>query len=201
MDPKFSTFWTNSGHLLVMYSRQNFPNQKPNEHVLMFLRRHWIVVFKIVLMNSFFAILPIIVYIILQGYTAVLEVEAYRAFLTILASAFYLFVILFAFANFVDYYLDVWIVTNERVINIEQKGLFSREISEKELGNMQDITSDVDGFWATILNYGNVYIQTAAEKERFVFKEIPFADEVARRISNLVAEYQKLNKTIEIDRM
>jgi hypothetical protein len=108
---------------------------------------------------------------------------------------------MFSFANFIDYYLDVWIVTNERVINIEQKGLFSREVSEKELHKMQDITSDVDGFWATMLNYGDVYIQTAGEKERFVFKHIPFADEVARRISNLVSEYQKMHKTIEIDKM
>jgi len=184
-----------------MYSRRNFPNQKPNEHVLMFIHRHWIAVFKIILMSAFFATIPILIYIGLQNYTGFLENESYFAFFVILVSAFYLFVVLFAYANFVDYYLDVWIVTNERVINIEQKGLFSREISEKELGNMQDITSDVDGFWATILNYGNVYIQTAAEKERFVFKEIPFADEVARRISNLVAEYQKLNKTIEIDKM
>ena len=167
----------------------------------MFLRRHWIVLLKIVLVNIFLACFPIIIYIGLQNYTGFLEQEAYKAFFTILVSAFYLFVILFAFSNFVDYYLDVWIVTNERIINIEQKGLFSREISEKELGQMQDITSDVDGFFATVLNYGNVYIQTAAEKERFVFKEIPFADEVARRISNLVSEYQKLNKTIEIDKM
>lgn len=184
-----------------MYSRRNFPNQKPNEHVLMFLRRHWIAVFKIIAMTAFFAIFPALIYIGLENYTGFLEVESYRAFFTIMVSAFYLFVILYGFANFVDYYLDVWIVTNERIINIEQKGLFAREISEKELGNMQDITSDVDGFWATILNYGDVYIQTAAEKERFVFKQIPFADEVARRISNLVAEYQKLNKTIEIDKM
>ena len=62
---------------------------------------------------------------------------------------------------------------------------------------MQDITSDVEGFWATLLDYGDVHIQTAGEKERFVFKQIPFADEVARRISNLVSEYRKMNKDIE----
>jgi len=184
-----------------MYSRRNFPNQKPNEHVLMFLHRHWIAVFRIIAMTVFFASFPVITYIGLNNYSAVFENDIAVAFFIIFSSSFYLFVILFAFSNFVDYYLDVWIVTNERVINIEQKGLFAREISEKELGQMQDITSDVDGFWATILSYGDVYIQTAAEKERFVFKEIPFADEVARRISNLVSEYQKLNKTIEIDKM
>ena len=183
-----------------MYSRRNFPNQKPNEHVLMFLRRHWISVVKIVIINLSMAAMPLVFYVGVAGYSDFLETEAYFALFVLLVSAFYLFIILFAFANFVDYYLDVWIVTNQRVINIEQKGLFSREVSEKELGMMQDITSDVEGFWATVLNYGNVHIQTAAETERFVFKQVPYADEVARRISNLVSEYRKLNKDIEADR-
>lgn len=183
-----------------MYSRRRFPNQKPNEHVLMFLRRHWIAVVKIIIVNLFLAIIPLVFYIGVANYTTILDTDVYFALFVLLVSAFYLFVVLFAFSNFVDYYLDVWIVTNQRVINIEQKGLFSREVSEKELGMMQDITSDVEGFWATVLNYGNVYIQTAAETERFNFKEVPFADEVARRISNLVTEYKKLEKHIEADK-
>ncbi len=178
-----------------MYSRRHFPNQKPNEHVLLFLRRHWIVVLKILFINTLLALIPIIFFIITLNYTTLFESDTVKALTTIIVSAYYLFVILYAFTNFVDYYLDVWMVTNQRVINIEQKGLFSRVVSEKDLGRMQDITSDVDGFWATVLKFGNVHIQTAGEKERFVFKQVPFADEVSRRISNLVSEYQKMKKT------
>ena len=182
-----------------MYSRRHFPNQKPNEHVLMFLRRHWIAVLQIIATNLFLAIFPLVFYVGVSNYTTILETEVYQAFFTLLVSAFYLFVVLFAFSNFVDYYLDVWIVTNQRIINIEQKGLFSRIVSEKDLGQMQDITSEVDGFWATLLNFGNVHIQTAGEKERFVFKQVPFASEVSRRISNLVAEYNKMKKNTEAE--
>jgi hypothetical protein len=146
------------------------------------------------------ACIPILLYVAIASYTNLLEAEVYRALFTLLISGFYLFVILFAFANFVDYYLDVWIVTNMRIINIEQKGLFSRETSEKELDKMQDITTDVEGFWATVLNYGDIHIQTAATETRFVFKQIPFADEVARRISNLVSEYEKLNRATPIEK-
>ena len=182
-----------------MYSQRHFPNQKPNEHVLMFLRRHWIVPLKILLLAALMAAIPAILYIIVVNFTDLLENVAYYAFFVLLVSAFYLFVILFAFANFVDYYLDVWIVTNQRVIDIEQRGLFSRLVSEKDLGVMQDISTDLSGFWATLLNYGDVHIQTAGEEQHFLFKQIPFADEVARRISNLVAEYKKLEKTTEIE--
>ena len=184
-----------------MYSRGHFPNQKPNEHVLMFLRRHWIVVAKIFVISFCLAVIPVLFLIFFINYTNFLSSEIGLAMFTLLTSAFYLFIILYTFTNFVDYYLDVWIVTNQRVINIEQKGLFARIVSEKDLGQMQDITSEIEGFWATVLDYGNVHIQTAAEQERFIFKQVPFASEVSRRISNLVSEYQKISKNIEIDKL
>jgi len=182
-----------------MYSRRHFPNQKPNEYVLMFLRRHWIVVLKIIAIFVCLAAIPIFFFIVIFNYTDFLLSETNLALGTLLVSAYYLFVILYGFANFIDYFLDVWIVTNQRVINIEQRGLFARVISEKELGRMQDITSEVKGFWATMLDYGDVHIQTAAEHERFIFKQVPFAGEVARRISNLVTEYNKMGHTMPIE--
>jgi hypothetical protein len=184
-----------------MYSRRHFPNQKPNEHVLMFLRRHWVEVLKIIGTIIVLTSVPVMLFILFLNYTEYFESETLTALITLLFSAYYLFVVLYAFTNFVDYYLDVWIVTNMRIINIEQKGLFARIMSEKDLGRMQDITSTIDGFLPTLLNYGDVHIQTAGEKERFVFKQVPFADEVARRISNLVAEYEKMNKTTPLDRV
>ena len=179
-----------------MYSRRHFPNQKPNEHVIMFLRRHWIVPLKVFLVGALLSLVPLVIYLSFAK-TELLQSEMYYAVFILLSSAYYLFIVLFTFTNFVDYYLDVWIVTNMRIINIEQKGLFSRVISEKDLDIMQDVTSDVSGFLSTLLEYGDVFIQTAAETERFIFKEVPFAQEVSRRISNLVSEYKKINKTIE----
>lgn len=175
-----------------MYNLKNFPNQKENEKILMFLRRHWVEVFKIILISLGLLIVPLAFYLVLIG-TAYLENELYYSLYILINSSYILFVVLFAFSNFIDYYLDVWIITDERVVNIEQKGLFNREVSEKELGRMQDITSEVKGFWATIFKYGDIHMQTAAEEQRFVFKQIPHAEEVTRKISNLVAEHRRQN--------
>ena len=67
----------------------------------------------------------------------------------------------------------LWIITNKRIINIEQKGLFSREISELELDKIQDVSADIIGIIPTFLGYGDIYIQTAGETEKFIFKNIP----------------------------
>jgi hypothetical protein len=92
--------------------------------------------------------------------------------------------------------LDVWIVTDQRIINIEQKGLFSRVVSELELENIQDITSDVRGVIATFLNYGDLFVQTAAEKERFIFRNIPDPYKVKDMIMNLQEKVETKEENI-----
>lgn len=85
---------------------------------------------------------------------------------------FILAVWLYGFLVWIDYYFDIWIITDERIINIEQKGLFMRQVSEADYTKIQDVTAQIEGFLPTVINYGDVYIQTAAEKERFVFRTI-----------------------------
>ncbi|PIS42146.1 MAG: hypothetical protein COT24_05000 [Candidatus Kerfeldbacteria bacterium CG08_land_8_20_14_0_20_40_16] len=116
----------------------------------------------------------------------VFEKESPVGIVIILASsAYFLFIWLFFFNHWIDYYLDVWIVTNQRILNIEQEGLFSRTISELNLEMVQDATSEVKGKVATVLNFGNVYVQTAGEEKRFVFEEIPAPRQVASKIIEL----------------
>lgn len=101
-----------------------------------------------------------------------------------------LFVWFYGFLIWIDYYLDVWIITDERIVNIEQKGLFLREASDLEFSKIQDVTVDVVGLIPTVLNYGDVFIQTAGEKERFKFRQVP--DPYALK-SLIMAQYRKTN--------
>lgn len=92
--------------------------------------------------------------------------------------AVYLMIIcLFTFFSWMDYYLDMWIVTEKRVINIDQQGLFSREISEVPMASIQDVTIHVIGLIETLLGFGTVRIQTAGERE-FTIDDIPHLNAV-----------------------
>ena len=55
-----------------------------------------------------------------------------------------------------------YIVTNQRVIRIEQLSLFNREISEAELDRIQEISTEIKGPIHTLFNFGTVKIQTAS---------------------------------------
>lgn len=104
-----------------------------------------------------------------------------------------LFIWFYAFLIWIDYYMDVWIITNERIVNIEQRGLFLREASDLEFSKIQDVTTDVVGLIPTILNYGDVYIQTAGEVERFKFRQVP--DPYALK-SLIMEHHRKTSKSI-----
>ncbi|MEK7203085.1 MAG: PH domain-containing protein, partial [Patescibacteria group bacterium] len=65
---------------------------------------------------------------------------------------------------------------------------------------VQDITSEMKGIFGTFFNFGDVYIQTAGEKERFIFRQIPNPNEVVRKISNLAElkrKYEKVKEELE----
>ncbi len=85
------------------------------------------------------------------------------------------------FLLWTDYYLDAWIVTNLRVIAIEQRGLFDRNISTFRLDMIQDATVKVPGVLATILRFGTVEVNTASE-ESFVFRGSARPYELKERI-------------------
>jgi uncharacterized membrane protein YdbT with pleckstrin-like domain len=65
----------------------------------------------------------------------------------------------YAFYNFLIWYYDVYIITNKRLIVVEQKGLFNREFAEMDLGQINDVTFSIKGIFATILQYGTVIVK------------------------------------------
>jgi len=173
------------------FTKYHFTGQKNNEKILLVLHRHWfdilvqflVVFFMIVILISSTIYLPII-------FPALRQKLAENLFLFV-ENTFFIFTWVTFFLIWIDYYFDVWIVTDQRIVNIEQKGLFGRIVSELELEKIQDITTDVKGVIPTFLNYGNLFVKTAAEKERFIFKNIPDPYSVKDTLMNLQKKQEK----------
>ena len=170
----------------------HLPNQRPGEKIQLFLRRYWLAPFEIGFYMIIFYGIPIAAAIIFFPYLEhFLQDPVLGPIIILVGSMYVLGVWLFGFTEFIDYYLDVWIVTNERIINIEQKGLFTRVASEMHLTAIQDVTSEVSGILHTFLHYGNVYVQTAGEKTEFEFENVPQPAKVTKLINELLIEEEK----------
>ena len=89
------------------------------------------------------------------------------------------FVLLFAALgwflwNYVDYRNDVYVVTDDRIIDIEMKPLgLSAKRREGGLERVQNVTYTQNGLIANIFNYGDVIISTAASDEGYTFLMVP----------------------------
>src|SRR5690606_16606799 len=84
-----------------------------------------------------------------------------------------------------DYYFDIIIVTDRRLVDIDQEQLFYRKISELNLRDVQDTSFHRKGFFPTFLNYGEITIQTAGEKNNFVLNHLRYPSNIAAIISDL----------------
>lgn len=172
-----------------MIDLSKFPNAAPDEENVFFLRPNLLTLFPLFLGFVILLILPFAVWeglkILNPGF---FFVPGYETLYVLGASIFFLFAWLFLFQSFIDFFLDIWIVTTHRIIDITQSGLFGRTTSELTLDRVQDVTSVVKGFIPTFFDYGTIHIQTAGERERFVFENITHPTHVAKRILELAQQ-------------
>lgn len=162
--------------------------QNPGEKVEFSLRRHPIVFIGPTLVFLFLAIAPFIARaIFLQGGSLNVGNPLAEAGLKLFIAIYYLGIWIFFFSEFTDYYLDIDIVTNDRIIDIVQKGLFGRSVAELDLTRVQDVESEIKGIIPTLLDFGTVVVQTAAEKENFRFEQVPHPHKVRQRILEMAA--------------
>lgn len=145
----------------------------PKESVLRVSHRHWFDIFV-----HFFSVIALMGALFLSFVTLPflfpeLIGSEYGDFFLFIENTILLLGWIYAFLIWIDVWFDTWIITSDRIINIEQHGLFSREVSELKLTRVQDVSVEVHGFFQTFLNYGDVHIQTAGEEERFQFRAVP----------------------------
>ena len=134
----------------------------------------------------FFLFLLLVVFLVIDPGNIIApfleRLEAIRSMRKLVFIVFGYFVIDFIFIGWLDYYLDMVVVTNERIVFVTQNALFSRKISELNMEQIQDVTSNVQGFFPTFFNFGEVLIQTAGERENFSLTGMAGAHFIAQRI-------------------
>lgn len=164
------------------------PGKEPHEEVLVAFRRHVMAISKKLTGVIFVGCFPGLAFAGVRFFTPWLDDQASLLYVVIvlLLGLFYLYILLALFHAWVVYYLDIWIITNERVIAIDQRGLFNRTVSELRLNRIQDVTSETKGFIPTLFKYGSIRVQTASEQDMFSFNEVPNPEIIARKLLDLM---------------
>lgn len=107
----------------------------------------------------------------------------------------YLALIFYAIQNFLLWFYNVYIVTNQRLVDVDFTGLLSKTVNVSELNNVEDVNYSQNGLMDSLFNMGDVIVQTASEQKTpdasgelsaFTFESIPNPDKASLVISKLV---------------
>lgn len=163
-----------------------FPGQREDEEILMIFNKHWFTVI-LPLVKSMVIILLSFVIPIALGSMGTIFSYAWSASIYYLWIVFWIAYILYKYYH---WYRDKFIITDQRVIDIDQKGLFTRKVSEIELDKIQNTTYTVTGVFQTVFNFGTVTIQSAGNND-LSLKTIPNPASYQQEIVMLVKKVER----------
>lgn len=164
-----------------------FETQGDNEVIVLFLRRHLITNFSWVVISAILVLAPILIF-------PVLTIENILPFLiperviTFLILSWYLLTFSYMFVNFLLWFFDLSIVTNERIVDVDFANILHKEVSATTLSRIEDVTMRRGGFIRVLFNYGDVFIQTAGSAPEFEFLAVPQPEKVVRIINELMGK-------------
>jgi uncharacterized membrane protein YdbT with pleckstrin-like domain len=171
-------------HSFCLYPSFNFDGQHSDEQVILVLRAHPITqIFWLI--NTI--ILGIVLLIIDYFFPAFLNYFQY-VFFNIFSLAF---IFAYMWFNFLSWFFNVGIITNERVIDIDFSSVLYKEITETQLNRIQDLTNKSGGFLESFVNFGNLFIQTAGTEANIEFLNIPKPSLAASIINELLDEKKR----------
>lgn len=157
-----------------------------DEKITLKVRKHWWRLFTWGFRMAVLAIIPLIVFSGLFAFSSEgidnrsinLFGFFYSMWVAVLWTLF--------FIEWTDYRFDMWIVTNQRIVDIDQAGLFARDIATVRLSDIEDITIEMYGIFSTVFKFGTLMVQTAGSKNEFYIKNARNPEEVKAQIYSLI---------------
>lgn len=171
----------------IIYCPENlrFESMDNEEKVVLFLRKHWITNLGWMLMTILLFSAPTLVTL-----TSILD-KIPDNFRFVFMLIWYLISIAYFLESFLTWFFNVYIVTDERIIDIDFYNLIYKEISDANIDKIQDVTLKMGGAIRVLFNYGDVLIQTASEVPNFEFEAVPYPDKVVKILQDLRIEEQQ----------
>lgn len=169
-----------------------FETQEDQEEIVFILRRHFITNLVWILIVLLMIFIPLFIFPFMgQIFPLVIPLN----FQIIGLIIWYAFIASAIFMSFLVWYYNVYIVTDERVVDVDFYNLTIKQIASAPMEHIQDVTIQSGGILRTIFDYAWIRIQTAGTKDYICFEDIPHPDIVARKILELAEKNRNEQKS------
>jgi len=172
---------------IFTFSKNTFEGQLPGEETILVTRKHWI-----------FLVLPLFLIFLLGAMILAFTFwissfswyERFSPIWQFILSLIFLILWNLGFWWIMIYSLNTIIITNKRIIENKQLGLFKHIVNELQLKDIQDISVKIIGPFAHLMNYGDIEVQSAGTVAKFFFNQLPWPE----KIKNVIME-QKIKES------
>ncbi len=159
-----------------------FVGADKEEKIVLLLRRHAITNIPWIFVSILLLFTPIIAFMFGFMDSAPLN------FLAVGLIFWYLISFAYIFEQFLGWFFNVYIITDERVFDVDFLNLVYREITDANIDQIQDVTVRVGSVIRTVFDFGDIIIQTAAQIPQLEFEAVPHPDRVAQILRELRVE-------------
>jgi len=164
---------------LVNPKNFDFPEREQDEEVFLAVRSHWLINFKWIILTIVMIFAPL--------FLGFLDFFSSIPFKNQLISVifWYILTFIYAYEKFLNWYFDVFIITNQRLVDIKFNNLLNKHFAEVDIGKIQDVSSSIKGLFGTFFNFGNILIQTASEINQVTFRNVPNPEKIIKLFQEL----------------
>lgn len=165
--------------------------QDPAEEIELLLRRHVVVNIPWILAVIILAAAP---FVLLKFSTNLINTfpplnllkNLNNTQVGILQLLYYLIVFYIALTQFMQWFFNVLVVTNKRIFDVDFRAPLHRNISEAQLEEVQDARFNQSGFGAVLFDFGNIFIQTAGQRQDIELFSVPNPAQAHDEITDLL---------------
>lgn len=161
------------GDLTVGPRVAQFAGQDDDETVYIIARRDAVTNLSWISEVALLSLLPILAAIVLNNFGFNINDFVQGRFTLLAIFGYYAFLVTLATIKFNDWFYNVFIVTNRRILDFDFQPLSSFNVAEAELTAIQDVSEAVVGVVPSFFDYGNLLVQTAGERIKFVVNQVP----------------------------
>lgn len=164
----------------------HFETQHEQEKILLVLRQHPIVFVPKLATLAALLLMPLFVFPMFPFFALLPPQMSFFSFV-----GWYVFVAIFAIESFLEWYYNIYVITDERIIDIDFYSLIYKSVSEAKISKIEDVTATTAGVIGATFNYGTITVQTAAEKREFEFAKVPRPATVTKLLNELILEEER----------
>jgi hypothetical protein len=165
----------------------DFDGQRDGEELLFVFRRHIIAMRK----GFYLLALPFVISSI-PVFIWPTELKVYLSPVIGLTLGLLLFLY-----HFLMWYYTLYIVTDQRIRQVTQRGFFGKDVVEIGLSKVQSISYNIPGFSGEILKFGTIVMQTYVGD--LIINKVEHPEQIYNKLQDAVAHVEKSKGSHEED--